>query len=74
MASDYEYSWSRTDLNGNLDTSFSGTDETIEIDKGGVYTVSVSDPRFSSFDNGCPIIKTITVTESIIASIDLDND
>ena len=74
LASDYEYSWSRTDLNGNLDTSFSGTDETIEIDKGGVYTVSVSDPRFSSFDNGCPIIKTITVTESIIASIDLDND
>jgi gliding motility-associated-like protein len=74
LASDYEYSWSRTDLNGNLDTSFSGTDEKIEIDKGGVYTVSVSDPRFSSFDNGCPIIKTITVTESIIASIDLDND
>ncbi|MDA8588836.1 T9SS type B sorting domain-containing protein [Flavobacteriaceae bacterium] len=74
LASDYEYSWSRTDLNGIDDTSFSETTETIEIDKGGIYTVSVSDPRFSSFGNGCPIIKTITVTESIIASIDLDND
>ena len=78
LASDYDYSWTRTDLNGNPDASFSVTSvtdqPTIEIDKGGVYTVSVSDPRFSSFDNGCPIIKTITVTESIIASIDLDND
>ena len=78
LASDYDYSWTRTDLNGNPDASFSVTSvtdqPTIEIDKGGIYTVSVSDPRFSSFDNGCPIIKTITVTESIIASIDLDND
>ncbi|MDA7779684.1 T9SS type B sorting domain-containing protein, partial [Flavobacteriaceae bacterium] len=74
LASDYDYSWTRTDLNGVDDTSFSELTETIKIDKGGVYTVSVSDPRFSSFDNGCPIVKTITVTESEIASIDLDKD
>ena len=74
LASDYDYSWTRTDLNGVDDTSFSELTETIKIDKGGVYTVSVSDPRFSSFDNGCPIVKTITVTESEMASIDLDKD
>jgi gliding motility-associated-like protein len=65
----YSYSWTRKDLNGVADASFNEATGTIKIDKGGVYTVVVEDPV-----TFCTREKSITVTESIIASIDLDKD
>ena len=65
----YSYSWTRKDLNGVADASFNEATGTIKIDKGGVYTVVVEDPV-----TFCTREKSITVTESEIASIDLDKD
>ncbi len=64
----YNYNWSRTDLNGLDDTSFNETTETIKVDKGGVYTVIVEDAVTL-----CTRSKSITVTESEIATISLDD-
>ena len=63
----YTFNWTREDLDGNLDTSYSETGETIKVDKGGVYTVLVEDAITK-----CPRTKSITVTESEIATITLD--
>jgi len=60
----YTYSWTL-----DSDPSFSETTETIFPVKGGIYTVVVEDPI-----TFCTQIKSITVTESDIASIDLDDD
>ena len=65
----YSYSWTRKDLNGVADASFNEATGTIKIDKGGVYTVVVKDPV-----TFCTREKSITVTESEMASIDLDKD
>ncbi|MGY8949996.1 MAG: T9SS type B sorting domain-containing protein, partial [Flavobacteriales bacterium] len=65
----YSYSWTRKDLNGVADASFNEATGTIKIDKGGVYTVVVEDPV-----TFCIREKSITVTESEMASIDLDKD
>jgi gliding motility-associated-like protein len=65
----YSYSWTRKDLNGVADASFNEATGTIKIDKGGVYTVVVEDPV-----TFCTREKSITVTESEMASIDLDKD
>ncbi|MDB9849234.1 T9SS type B sorting domain-containing protein, partial [Flavobacteriaceae bacterium] len=64
----YNYSWSRVDLNGVDDTAYNETTETIKVDKGGVYTVIVEDAI--SF---CTRSKSITVTESEMAKISLDD-
>ncbi len=63
----YTFNWTREDLDGNLDTSYSEKGETIKVDKGGVYTVLVEDAITK-----CPRTKSITVTESEIATITLD--
>ena len=60
----YTYSWTL-----DSDPSFSETTETIFPDKGGIYTVVAQDPI-----TFCTQTKSITVTESEIASIDLDKD
>jgi gliding motility-associated-like protein len=60
----YTYSWTL-----DSDPSFSETTETIFPVKGGIYTVVVEDPI-----TFCTQTKSITVTESDIASIDLDDD
>ena len=60
----YTYSWTL-----DSDPSFSETTETIFPDKGGIYTVVAEDPI-----TFCTQTKSITVTESEIASIDLDKD
>jgi len=60
----YTYSWTL-----DSDPSFSEATETIFPVKGGIYTVVVEDPI-----TFCTQTKSITVTESDIASIDLDND
>ena len=60
----YTYSWTL-----DSDPSFSETTETIFPVKGGIYTVVVEDPI-----TFCTQTKSITVTESNIASIDLDDD
>jgi gliding motility-associated-like protein len=64
----YNYSWSRVDLNGLDDTSFNETTETIKVDKGGVYTVIVEDAV-----TFCTRSKSITVTESEMATISLED-
>ena len=64
----YNYSWSRVDLNGLDDTSFNETTETIKVDKGGVYTVIVEDAI-----TFCTRSKSITVTESEMATISLED-
>ena len=64
----YNYSWSRVDLNGAQDTAYSETTETIKVDKGGVYTVIVEDAI-----TFCTRSKSITVTESEMANISLDD-
>jgi hypothetical protein len=64
----YNYSWSRVDLNGVQDTAYNETTETIKVDKGGVYTVIVEDAI-----TFCTRSKNITVTESEMATISLDN-
>ena len=64
----YNYSWSRVDLNGLDDTSFNETTETIKVDKGGVYTVIVEDTV-----TFCTRSKSITVTESEMATISLED-
>ena len=64
----YNYSWSRVDLNGAQDTAYNETTPTIKVDKGGVYTVIVEDPI-----TFCTRSKSITVTESEIANISLDD-
>jgi gliding motility-associated-like protein len=60
----YTYSWTL-----DSDPSFSEATETIFPVKGGIYTVVVEDPI-----TFCTQTKSITVTESNIASIDLDDD
>ena len=60
----YIYSWTY-----DQDPAFTGNTETILVDKGGVYTVIAQDPVTL-----CTREKSITVTESEIASIDLDKD
>ena len=60
----YIYSWTY-----DQDPAFIGNTETILVDKGGVYTVIAQDPVTL-----CTREKSITVTESEIASIDLDKD
>ena len=60
----YTYSWTL-----DSDPSFSETTETIFPVKGGIYTVVAEDPI-----TFCTQTKSITVTESEIASIDLDKD
>ena len=64
----YNYSWSRVDLNDTQDPDFSENTQTIKVDKGGVYTVIVED--VITF---CTRSKSITVTESEIAKISLDD-
>ncbi len=64
----YNYSWSRVDLNGAQDTAYSETTQTIKVDKGGVYTVIVEDAI-----TFCTRSKSITVTESEMANISLDD-
>jgi gliding motility-associated-like protein len=64
----YNYSWSRVDLNGAQDTAYNETTPTVKVDKGGVYTVIVEDPI-----TFCTRSKSITVTESEIANISLDD-
>ena len=64
----YNYSWSRVDLNGAQDTAYNETTETIKVDKGGVYTVIVEDAI-----TFCTRSKSITVTESEMANISLDD-
>ena len=64
----YNYSWSRTELDGTLDTVYSENTETIKIDRGGIYTVIVEDVITL-----CTRSKNITVTESEIAKITLDD-
>ena len=60
----YIYSWTY-----DQDPAFTANTETILVDKGGVYTVVAQDPVTL-----CTREKSITVTESEIASIDLDKD
>ncbi len=64
----YNYSWSRVDLNGVDDSAYNETTETIKVDKGGVYTVIVEDAI-----TFCTRSKSITVTESEMAKISLDD-
>ena len=64
----YNYSWSRTDLNGIVDSSYNETTETIKVDKGGIYEVIVEDILTK-----CIRTKSIKVTESEIAKISLDD-
>ncbi|MDC0654770.1 T9SS type B sorting domain-containing protein [bacterium] len=64
----YNYSWSRVGLNGAQDTAYNETTPTVKVDKGGVYTVIVEDPI-----TFCTRSKSITVTESEIANISLDD-
>ena len=64
----YNYYWSRTDLNGIVDSSYNETTETIKVDKGGVYEVIVEDVLTK-----CIRTKSIKVTESEIAKISLDD-
>ncbi len=64
----YNYSWSRVDLNGVNDTAYNETTETIKVDKGGVYTVIVEDAI-----TFCTRSKSITVTESEMATISLED-
>jgi gliding motility-associated-like protein len=60
----YEYSWT---FSG--DPLFSENTPTIGVEKGGVYTVVVTDAI-----TRCTRTKTITVTESEMASLDRDDD
>ena len=60
----YNYSWTY-----DQDPSFTENTELILVDKGGVYTVVVEDPVTL-----CTREKSITVTESEMASIDFDKD
>jgi gliding motility-associated-like protein len=60
----YEYSWT---FSG--DPLFSENTPTIGVEKGGVYTVVVTDAV-----TRCTRTKTITVTESEMASLDRDDD
>ena len=60
----YTYSWTL-----DSDPSFGKTTETIFPDKGGIYTVVAQDPI-----TFCTQTKSITVTESEMANIDLDKD
>ncbi|MDB4819892.1 T9SS type B sorting domain-containing protein [Flavobacteriaceae bacterium] len=64
----YNYTWSRVDLIGNQDSDFIENTPTIKVDKGGVYTVIVEDPI-----TFCTRSKSITVTESEIAKISLED-
>ncbi len=63
-ASIYNYYWTL-----DSDPSFSETGETIKVDKGGIYTVIVENPV-----TFCIRTKSITVSESEMASLDLDDD
>ena len=63
-ASIYNYSWTL-----DSDPSFSETTETIFVNTGGVYTVVVENPV-----TFCIRTKSITVSESEMASLDLDDD
>ena len=60
----YNYSWTF-----DKDPAFTKNTATILVDKGGVYTVVAQDPVTL-----CSREKSITVTESEMASIDLDKD
>ena len=60
----YIYSWTY-----DKDPAFTGDLFYIEVDKGGVYTVIAQDPVTL-----CTREKSITVTESEMASIDFDKD
>ena len=64
----YNYTWSRVDLIGNQDSDFIENTQTIKVDKGGVYTVIVEDAI-----TFCTRSKSITVTESEMAKISLDD-
>jgi hypothetical protein len=64
----YNYSWSRSNLDGTDSATLSESNETIKVDKGGIYTVAVENPLTL-----CTRTKSIKVTESEIAKISLDD-
>jgi len=64
----YNYSWSRSNLDGTDSATLSESNETIKVDKGGIYKVTVENPLTL-----CTRTKSIKVTESEIAKISLDD-